>query len=284
MTSAETTFRFLKPLATLKPPVPNANIGARPELRWLPLSRLVVDERYQRAIGRQGRPNVIRILENFEWNKFSPLIVTPIENDLFAIIDGQHHGTSALMHPEIDEVPCLIIRVTPEEAAACFAAINGQVTAISRGHIWRARVAAGDPDAGALSRVLAAADVTVVTQKSPTEGYRLGETLAVGTLESMFKQHGADVLTIALQAITQTGDGNKGCVVAPLIRALCAIVAGVVEFQRKPTLLYELMDEISLPTLLRESAAAASLKNGRHADVLRETLAGYLASAMEAAA
>lgn len=65
-------FRTLKPLVTIPPPAPAPIKGPRPELRWLPISRLVIDDRYQRAIGRQGRPNVVRILENFDWNSVNP--------------------------------------------------------------------------------------------------------------------------------------------------------------------------------------------------------------------
>lgn len=275
-----TTYRKLRPVAAIGEFKPARDIGAPPELRWLPLASLVVDDRYQRAIGRQGRPNIIRILESFRWSKFSPLVVTPIEEDLFAIIDGQHHATSAFMHPEITMAPCMVIKVTPAEAAECFAAINGAVTSMTSGQIWKARVTAGDLLAVAVNKVLAAADASILAYRNPGQPYKIGQTLAVRTCEEAFKKYGADVLMIALQAVTQTGDGNPGLLVAPVIWELCEIVAKIDVFQKRPSLLFDLMDEVNLGDVLAKTASRAKLERRGHRKVLGEVLAGYLANAL----
>jgi len=281
MSSAE-GFRRLVPVPTISPPKPNADVGEEPRLEWLPIDRLIVDDRYQRAIGKQGRPNVIRILENFSWNKFSPIVVTPAFDGLFAIIDGQHHATAALMHPAISKVPCYVVDVTPEEAAACFAAINGQVTATTNGQIWKARVMAGDKDAAALNAILQAAGVTILAYKLPANPYRVGETLAVRTLEIFMKKCGPTVLVTALQAVTQTGNGNPGCLIAPVIKAMCSLVEEIDVFQKRPTMLFDLMDEVNLPQIILETGVKAKREKREHAAVLRELLADYMVAAMGA--
>ena len=53
--------------------------GPAPNLQWIEIAQLVVDPSYQRDIGRQGRFNVKRITEGFEWSKFAPVVVAPIE-------------------------------------------------------------------------------------------------------------------------------------------------------------------------------------------------------------
>lgn len=53
--------------------------GAAPILEWIKVERLVVDTEYQREIGRRGAANVIQISEHFDWSKFAPVIVAPIE-------------------------------------------------------------------------------------------------------------------------------------------------------------------------------------------------------------
>lgn len=276
----EKTYRTLKPIVAVDMPQPSMALGDRAELCLLPLDKLVVDETYQRAIGKQGRPNVLRILANFDWRKFAPVVVTPVGDGMYAIIDGQHRATAALMHPAIDMVPCMIIKVTPAEAAAVFAAINGQVTRITAGQIWKARVVACDPAAIEIDRVMRAAGVQVMAYKTPNNEYRVGDTLAIGTIERMYHKHGANVLTLALQGITQTGGGNPGCVAAALISALCSILKEIDYFQRNPTRFFALMDELNLTKLLVESAATAKLKKRETAEVAREVISRHLASAL----
>ena len=270
------TFRKLRPLIAADMPQPSLALGERAELCLLPLDRLVVDDRYQRAIGRQGKPNVLRILASFDWRKFTPVVVTPVGDGLYAVIDGQHRATAALMHPAIDMVPCMVIRVTPEEAAACFAAINGAVTKITAGQIWRARVRSGEASALALNRALEAAGVRVLAYKGPSEPYKVGDTFAIGTLESMFAKYGPEVLVTALQSITQSGTGNPGCVVAPMIAAMCRIVFERPALQAAPTTLFELMDEIGLGRVIASTSARAKEHRRPHSEMLYQTLAGYL--------
>lgn len=280
MSAAPTTYRYLKPVIAADMPQPSMALGDRAELCLLPLDRLVVDDRYQRALGKQGRPNVLRILAGFDWRKFTPVVVTPIGDGIYAIIDGQHRATAALMHPAIDMVPCMVIKVTPDEAAACFAAINGQVTQITKGQIWKARVVAKEPTALAVQRVLDAADARILAYKTPGTDYRKGDTLAVTTVEGCYRKYGPDILTTALQAVTQTGTGNPGCLVAPMILAMCELVSAVPFWQREPTKLFELLDEVDLAGLLTETAGAGKLTKRPQSVLLRERLAAYLASAL----
>lgn len=270
--SEASTYRPLKPMAFSPPVIPASVSGERAELCLLPLSSLVVDDRYQRAIGKQGKPNVQRILAGFDWRKFIPVVVTPVGDGRFAIIDGQHRATAALMHPSIDMVPCMVVKVTPEEAAMCFAAINGVVTKITLGQIWKARVTARESAAMQLQRVLDAAEVRVLTYKVPGQDYQTGDTLAIGTLEKMLAKHGPEVLTTALQAVTQSADGNAGCLVASVIVAMCEIVAEVGLFQVQPSKLFELMDEIKLETEIVEATVTARRERKKAVVVLGQRL------------
>jgi ParB-like nuclease domain len=66
---------------------------------------LVVDVTYQREIGRRGAVNVNQIAENFDWSKFAPVIVAPVEGGQFAIVDGQHRTAAAMLRGQ-EKVPC----------------------------------------------------------------------------------------------------------------------------------------------------------------------------------
>jgi ParB-like nuclease domain len=267
------TLRPLKALITAQQAAPAP--GAPAELTWLPIDKLVVDDRYQRVIARTGTPNVLRILSQFDWRKFTPVVVTPVEGGLWAIIDGQHRATAALMHPAITAVPCMVIEVTPQEAADCFAAINGQVTRITLAQLWKARVMAADPAALAVQAVLAAADVRVMAYKTPTNVYAPGDTLALGTIERLVRVHGSSVVITALQAITQTGTGNAGCLTAPLIAALCDLVAATPRWQRAPTQLFALIDEIDLADLIAATGADAKRQRKPQLGLLKARLLAH---------
>ena len=244
--------RPLRALIVKNAPLPPTALGERAELCLLPLDRLVVDDRYQRNITENGRRNILRILGGFDWRKFMPVVCMPIENGLYAIIDGQHRATAALMHPAIDMVPCMVIKVSVEEAASVFAAINGQVTAITAQQIFYARVVAGEATANALQEVLDIAEVKVLKNKVPGQPYRPGETLAIGTLEKCLRDYGRDTLITALQAITQSGDGNAGCLVAPFIAAMCSLLHEVGYWRESGSKLFAAMDELDLLDFIAE--------------------------------
>lgn len=98
MYKALNTKRFANPQSEFSP-------GPAPILNWLEIDKLVVDSTYQREIGRRGAANVYQIAENFDWSKFAPVIVAPIEGGKFAIVDGQHRTTAAMLRGQ-QEVPC----------------------------------------------------------------------------------------------------------------------------------------------------------------------------------
>lgn len=201
------------------PPVPSPTVGIPGELEWLGLAVLRIDPRYQRPINAAGLKTIAAIVEGFDWSKFSPLVVARRPGGLFAIIDGQHRATGALTHGGLDHVPCLIISGGPEAEAAAFAIINGQVTAVTKTQIHVARVMAGDKRALRLNEIAARGGVTIV--KNPKPIWKVGETIAVGTLETCLKRFGEEALITALQCITETGDGNAGQVRGPIVQGIC---------------------------------------------------------------
>src|SRR5437868_11859154 len=81
------------------------DIGPAPDLRWLPIDRLVIDDSYQRPIAFAGRRNINAIANAFDWRRFSPVIVAPVEGGSYAIVDGQHRTTAAAAIG-ITSVPC----------------------------------------------------------------------------------------------------------------------------------------------------------------------------------
>jgi len=197
--------------------------GPAPFLEWIEVGRLVVDSTYQREIGRRGTVNVHQIAANFDWSKFAPVIVAPVEGGQFAIVDGQHRTTAAILRDQ-KKVPCQVVQADRAQQAAAYAAVNGNITKTTAQQLYHAKVAAGDPQTLQLAEVCAAAGVEIVRRNFIQSQLKPGQTQAVGALARCLALYGRDTLITALQCITHTADGNAGFVRATIVQALCEVL------------------------------------------------------------
>lgn len=212
-------FRKLDP-ARVSSPRSNFAPGPAPMLDWISTDRFVVDDTYQREVGRRGRQNVEYIAENFDWSKFAPVIVAPVEGGLYAIVDGQHRTTAAMLRG-IEQVPCQVVQADRAQQAAAYAAVNGNITKTTPQQLFHARLAAGHADAIELAGVCQAGGVEIVRKNTVLAQFKVGQTHAVGALTRCLREYGRETLITALQCITQTADGNAGFVKATIIDSLC---------------------------------------------------------------
>lgn len=209
---------------------PASSEGERPELQWVKISRLRIDPKYQREIADRGARNVASIATNFRWSKFEPVMVAPIEGNLFAVINGQHRATGAALRG-FESIPCCIVAATAAEQADSFVAINGDVTVMTPLQLHAARLAAGDPSATRLVEACSEAGVTICRYPVPANKVKPGETLAIGMLRSMLDKYGREVLVAALSCITKTRRGNPGMIRANLVEALCSVLEAAPEWR-----------------------------------------------------
>lgn len=212
-----------RPYLARLPRGPKPDAGERPELQWLKISKLRIDPKYQREIGRRGADNIVAIVPQFKWAKFTPVVVAPIGEGLFAIIDGQHRTTAAAACG-FEAVPCVIIQVDQAEQADAFVAINANVTAMSPLQLHAARLAAGSKAATDLTEACDEAGVIICRYPVPANKMKPGETLAVGMLQSVLAKYGRKVLVSALCCITRTRRGNPGMIRKQIVEALCAVI------------------------------------------------------------
>lgn len=215
--------------------------GPLPELKWLPISSLVVDPRYQREVGRAGERNVVKIAQGFRWRKFGVVIVAPLPDGRYAIVDGQHRTLGGAARG-IEMVPCMVIAADEREQADAFTAINGNVTKMTPLQIHAARVAAGDSKALALEEACRLGGTTICRYPVPGNKMKAGETLAVSVLRRHLEIYGAPLLSLALRCITATRDGNPGMVRASVIKALCVVLDSEPALSRDPARLLQAME------------------------------------------
>src|SRR6266480_6687935 len=165
------TKRFSSPKSEFSP-------GPAPFLEWIDVDKLVVDVTYQREIGRRGALNVNQIAENFDWSKFAPVIVAPVEGGHFAIVDRQHRTTAAILRSQ-EKVPCQVVQADRAKPAAAYAAVTGNITKTTAQQLYHAKLAAKDTHALALADVCAAAGVEILRKNLIRSDVKVGQTHAV---------------------------------------------------------------------------------------------------------
>lgn len=194
----------LEPLEIVDCPMPAvAAPGALPELKWLLVDALRVDMEYQRPLMKNGRANIARIVAEFRWSRFSPLIVMSAGDGLYCIIDGQHRAIAA-RRLGIVSVPCQIVAATSSEAASIFAAVNGNVTPMTPQNLYRAALAAREAWAVEIDRMTRKARVEVLTYPVELSKQKARQTMIVATLRQRIRMFGADTVAIALEGMAQS--------------------------------------------------------------------------------
>ncbi|MEN6306019.1 MAG: ParB N-terminal domain-containing protein [Armatimonadia bacterium] len=185
--------------------------GRPPRLDFLPLAKLRIDENYQRTIERRGLATIVAICNAFDWNRFAPLIVAPVPgSDLYAVIDGQHRATAALLRG-FDLVPCAIVNATALEQPGIFTAVNGNVTPITIFQLFKAARAAKAEWAVAIDQACARAGITPLVYPKPKSKINPFETMAIGTLRQAIIRFGVDEVADALKhARAQPGAAEPG--------------------------------------------------------------------------
>lgn len=229
------------PYVTSPPPAPR-DTGPAPMLQWVQVSQLRVDPSYQRDITPDGRRSILSIIRSFDWRRFAPVVVAPVEGGLYAVIDGQHRATAAAALG-IEQVPCQVVIADRRAQADAFAAINGGATKVSTVSLYHARVAAGDPEALAVAEVCEAAEVIVLRSNRVSSLLKRGETVAPAALFEGLRRHGRDTLITSLQCITQTSDGNPGCINRPTVAALGAVLSGRPDWRDRGGALLDAFDD-----------------------------------------
>ena len=70
---------------------------------------------------------------------FAPVIVAPVEGGQFAIVDGQHRTTAAMLRGQ-KTVPCQVVQTDRARQAAAYAAVNGNITKTTAQQLYLAKL------------------------------------------------------------------------------------------------------------------------------------------------
>lgn len=180
--------------------VPGGGTEDRPGFDWVDPATLLVDETYQRSLGKASITLIRRIVAAWDWKKFKPPIVAPTAAGLL-VIDGQHTAIAAATHPGIGKIPVMLIQAEAvADQATAFVGQNRDRISLTTGQVHKAALAAGDPDAIAMERICAAHGVRIL-QAPPGRAFAGGETLAAGVLRELYRSRGPELFGTVLRIL-----------------------------------------------------------------------------------
>jgi hypothetical protein len=261
----------LQKLTTLNlAPVTDAEPGPATLLQWLPISQMVIDPSYQRSVGRSGRDNIKQIARAFRWTHFAPVIVSPVEGGLYAIIDGQHR-TIAAMLIGIEQIPCAVVIADRTTQAAAFHAVNAKTTRMRPTQIWHARLAAGDAKAMAMNDVCNEAGVIIVRSAGPWQ-HKPQNTMAIQVIEQISRlDRDAAIVTLRLIRKANQLDCYKANYLrSRMIEALFHVLRDHGEWRADEARLWNAFKNMDLDNLwMRAKVASAQIRGTTFSDQLQ---------------
>ncbi|GEP09878.1 DUF6551 family protein [Methylobacterium gnaphalii] len=201
-TVSETRTRRIVPLQVVDL-VPGGETDAVPRFENVDPTKLHVDGVYQRDLSENSRRLIRRIVAEWSWRAFKPPVVVEVDGTLH-VIDGQHTAIAAATHPEVDEIPVMIVRADRrEDRADAFVRHNRDRTQMTGMQMHFGLVAAGDEDSLTLQQVCERAGARILRGK-PSR-YQVGDTTAVEVLKALVRRRHAKGAREVVQTCVEAG-------------------------------------------------------------------------------
>lgn len=180
-----------------------------PTMIWVPLAELVIDERYQRALTLPGRRLIQRIADGWDWTKYQPILIAATPDGRYAVVDGQHRAHAAAV-VGLTALPAMVVPMTPAQQAAAFTAVNTDRVKLARAALFKARIAAEDPQALAARDAVEAAGCRLMTYTQSASQRRPGDVFTHALIISMVDNGEGAAVTAGLRAIRESEQGRIG--------------------------------------------------------------------------
>ena len=210
-------------------PVEPAHPGIAPQLRWVELSDLVIDERYQRPLLPNNMVAIQKIARAFSWSQFSPVLVAPVEGGRYAIIDGQHRAHAAALCG-FAQVPAMIVMVEPTAQAQAFVHINTSHTPVRAEALYRAALVAGEGWALRARSAVENAGCRLMTFNATTKSKKPFEVYATALIRQMVEAKHDLAITAGLRALVDLDSASvanfSNTLLAPWLGAVGQVNGG----------------------------------------------------------
>lgn len=175
--------------------------AVQPEFIMADPRELLVDDDYQRNLSERSIKLIRKVIGGWDWKKFKPPVVARTEFGL-EVIDGQHTATAAATHPEIRQIPVMVVQAPEQlDRADAFLGHNRDRLAMTPMQMHAAAVVAGDEDALTVQQVCERAGLKVLKSSPGNSLYQPGDTLAVGALRTLVSRRGAMKARMVLEIL-----------------------------------------------------------------------------------
>lgn len=172
-----------------------------PMLEWVPVAKIVMDDEYQRELKPNNWAAIKRIAANFQWSRFSPVLLAPIEGGLYACIDGQHRAHAAAICG-FERVPAMITTVSRAEQARAFVHVNGSQIRVSGHQVYRAALAAREEWDVTCDRAVEHAGCRLMTNNSTlAKDKKPGDVFCIALIRKLVEAGKAEAVTAGLRAL-----------------------------------------------------------------------------------
>lgn len=203
-----------------------------PMLDWVPIEKIVVDDDFQRPLNRNNWEAIRRIAANFQWSRFSPVLLAPVEGGRFSCIDGQHRTHAAALCG-FERVPAMIATVSKAEQARAFVHVNSSQIRVTAPQVLRAALAAQEGWAVECRDAVQAAGCTLMLYNKTTADKKPGEVFAVQLVRSLVTSGKAWAVTAGLRALREYDqDGRPALYADYVLGPWLTAIAGDVAFAR----------------------------------------------------
>lgn len=188
----------------------SADLGKRPELKWVAPTDLSVDDTYQRDLSGKSIRLIRNIAAEFAWNRMK-LPITVMVKGALHVVDGQHTAIAAASIG-LEAIPVLVVEAaTLDERARSFVGHNTNRISVTSLDIYQALLASGDEDAVEVDAVCKKAKIRI-RHITPSSAISEGDTASVASIRGLVKKRGVmwarhvleTLVSARLAPITQT--------------------------------------------------------------------------------
>jgi hypothetical protein len=168
--------------------------GKAPEVVFLTISQLRINDAYQRSMTVASQAGMRRMAKGWDWNRYQPISVATTDDDaIFEVTDGQRRAIAAACNGNIHILPCYLVpALTLADKAAAFVGVNQGKVGLTPANVYKGRLVAADPVALAVQAALDA-NACRILDMPPAKGiYKVGDTMAVGSLMALAKDRDSE--------------------------------------------------------------------------------------------
>lgn len=191
--------RRIEPLVI--PDLVTPDLGEVPELVWVAPTDLWVDGAYQRDLTARSTKLLKKTIREFAWSRMKPPIGSRVDGAVH-LIDGQHTAIAAATL-KIPAIPVFVVAAEAlHQRARSFVAHNTDRVAVSPLAVYRALVAAGDPEAIVCDAVIKKAGVRFRALNQLVE-VKVGDCSSFSAVQNLVKTHGPMRARMVLETLVK---------------------------------------------------------------------------------